>query len=170
MTHFITSTAIRIKIGLIGLIIIFLLCQCKTPESLEPNIRIHTIRLHPGEDVLPALKKFVFEKNIEAGFIMSAVGSLTQYHIRFANQPVGTMGAGHFEVVSLSGLLSINGNHVHISVSDSTGSTIGGHLLDGNLVYTTLEVVIGEDPDHIYDRETDSTFGYKELVVKPKHK
>jgi predicted DNA-binding protein with PD1-like motif len=135
---------------------------------LKPNIQIHTIRLHPGEDVLTELKKFVSEKNIEAGFILSAVGSLTQYHIRFANQPEGTKGTGHFEVVSLTGLLSVNGNHVHISVSDSTGRTIGGHLLDNNLVYTTLELVIGEDPGHIYHRETDSTFGYKELVVKPK--
>ena len=66
-----------------------------------------------------------------------------------------------------TGLLSVNGNHVHISVSDSTGRTIGGHLLDSNLVYTTLEVVIGEDPDHVYHRETDSTYGYKELMVKP---
>jgi predicted DNA-binding protein with PD1-like motif len=95
------------------------------------------------------------------------VGSLTQYNIRFANQPEGSKAEGHFEVVSLTGLLSTEGNHVHLSVSDSTGRTIGGHLLDSNLVYTTLEVVIGEDPEHIYHRETDSTYGYKELVVKP---
>jgi predicted DNA-binding protein with PD1-like motif len=135
---------------------------------MHPAFRVHTLRLHPGEDVMPALKKFIEAKQIDAGFILSAVGSLTQYHIRFANQPEGTKGTGHFEVVSLSGLLSIGGNHVHISVSDSTGRTIGGHLLDDNLVYTTLEVVIGEDPGHVYNRETDSTFGYKELVVKPK--
>jgi len=141
--------------------------NCKNPGSIVPTIRIHTIRLLPGQDVLPQLKKIVAEKNIQAGFIMSAVGSLTQYHIRFANQPEGTKGTGHFEVVSLTGLLSVNGNHVHISVSDSTGRTIGGHLLDSNLVYTTLEVVIGEDPDHVYHRETDSTYGYKELMVKP---
>lgn len=133
---------------------------------MEPSFRVHTIRLHPGQDVFPELKKFVSEKNIQAGFIMSAVGSLTQYHIRFANQPEGTMATGHFELVSLSGLLSIHGNHVHVSVSDSTGQTIGGHLLDSNIVYTTLEVVIGEDPAHIYHRELDSTFGFKELEVK----
>jgi uncharacterized protein len=129
---------------------------------MEPSFRIHTIRLLPGQDVLPQLKKIVAEKNIQAGFIMSA-----QYHIRFANQPEGTKDTGHFEVVSLTGLLSANGSHVHVSVSDSTGRTIGGHLLDSNFVYTTLEVVIGEDPNHVYLRETDSTYGYKELLVKP---
>ncbi len=143
-----------------------LFCQCKNTDSMKPSIAIHTIRLEPGQDILPELKKFVAEKNIQAGFIMSAVGSLTQYHIRFANQPQGAKAVGHFEVVSLTGLLSVHGNHIHLSVSDSTGKTIGGHLLDSNLVYTTLEVVIGEDPNHVYHRETDSTFGYKELVIK----
>ena len=133
---------------------------------MESSFRIHTIRLLPGQDVLPELKKFVSEKNIQAGFIMSVVGSLTQYHIRFANQPEGSKAIGHFEVVSLTGLLSIHGNHVHISVSDSMGRTMGGHLLDSNLVYTTLEVVIGEDKEHTYHRELDSTYGYKELQVK----
>jgi predicted DNA-binding protein with PD1-like motif len=137
---------------------------------MQSSFLVHTIRLHPGADVLPELKKYIAEKNIEAGFIMSAAGSLTQYNIRFANQPEGSLANGHFEVVSLTGLLSTKGNHIHLSVSDSTGRTMGGHLLGGNIVYTTLEVVIGEDPNHIYHRETDSTFGYKELVVIPKEK
>jgi predicted DNA-binding protein with PD1-like motif len=137
---------------------------------MQSSFLVHTIRLHPGADVLAELKKYIAEKNIEAGFIMSAAGSLTQYNIRFANQPEGSLANGHFEVVSLTGLLSTKGNHIHLSVSDSTGRTMGGHLLGGNIVYTTLEVVIGEDPNHIYHRETDSTFGYKELVVIPKEK
>ena len=135
---------------------------------MKPSFRVHTIRILPGEDVMPQLKKFIADNQIEAGFILSAVGSLTHYNIRFANQPEGTQAEGHFEVVSLTGLLGTAGNHVHLSVSDSTGRTIGGHLLDGNLVYTTLEVVIGEDLDHTYQRETDPTFGYKELVIKKK--
>ena len=151
---------------ILTLVFCLLFFQCQNPKAMNSSFRIHTLRLHPGDDVMPELKKFIAENQIEAGFIMSAVGSLTQYNLRFANQPDGSQGEGHFEVVSLTGLLSTEGNHVHLSVSDSTGRTIGGHLLDGNLVYTTLEVVIGEDPNHIYHRETDPTFGYKELVVK----
>ena len=152
----------------LGLLVCLSFVQCQNTTVMQSSFRVHTIRLHPGDDVMPSLKKFIEDNQIKAGFILSAVGSLTQYHIRFANQPEGSKAEGHFEVVSLTGLLSTEGNHVHISVSDISGHTIGGHLLDGNLVYTTLEVVIGEDPDHIYHRETDSTFGYKELVVKPK--
>ncbi|OOG74926.1 PPC domain-containing DNA-binding protein [Algoriphagus sp. A40] len=137
---------------------------------MKPSFRVHAFRMLPGDDVMPQLKKFITDNQIEAGFIMSAVGSLTKYTIRFTNQPEGTQAQGHFEVVSLTGLLGTEGNHVHLSVSDSTGRTIGGHLLDGNLVYTTLEVVIGEDLDHSYQRETDPTFGYKELVVKNRDK
>ncbi len=152
----------------LSLIFCLLFLQCQNPKTMNSSFRVHTLRLHPGEDVLTELKKFIKENKIEAGFIMSAVGSLTHYTIRFANQEEGSQGVGHFEVVSLTGLLSTEGNHVHVSVSDSTGRTIGGHLLEGNLVYTTLEIVIGEDLDHSYKRETDPTFGYKELVVKKK--
>lgn len=155
---------------ILTLVFCLLFFQCQNPKAMNSSFRIHTLRLHPGDDVMPELKKFIAENQIETGFIMSAVGSLTQYNLRFANQPDGSQGEGHFEVVSLTGLLSTEGNHVHLSVSDSTGRTIGGHLLDGNLVYTTLEVVIGEDLDHIYSREIDPTFGYKELVIKKKEK
>lgn len=156
----------RNSFGFLWLLFPLAFSSCNNPVSMDPSFRIHTIRLLPGQDVLPELKKFVSENNIQAGFIMSAVGSLTQYHIRFANQPDGVRDTGHFEVVSLTGLLSVQGNHIHISISDSTGRTIGGHLLDSNFVYTTLEVVIGEDPAHVYHRETDSTYGYKELQVR----
>jgi uncharacterized protein len=153
-----------------ALLFCFIFLQCQNPEPMNSSLRVHTIRLHPGDDVMPELKKFIADNQIEAGFIMSAVGSLTQYNLRFANQADGSQAVGHFEVVSLTGLLSTEGNHVHVSVSDSTGRTIGGHLLDGNLVYTTLEVVIGEDLGHIYAREIDPNFGYKELVVNKKEK
>lgn len=152
----------------LALLFCSLFLQCQNPASMNSSLRVHTLRLHPGDDVMPELKKFIADNQIEAGFIMSAVGSLTQYNLRFANQPVGSQSVGHFEIVSLTGLLSTEGNHIHLSVSDSTGRTIGGHLLDGNLVYTTLELVIGEDLGHIYSREIDPTFGYKELVVKKK--
>jgi Plants and Prokaryotes Conserved (PCC) domain len=52
-------------------------------------------------------------------------GQPCTYAIRFANQPGGSSGEGHFEIISLTDTLSINGNHLHISISDSTGKTIG---------------------------------------------
>lgn len=145
-----------------------LFIQCQNPTLMNPSFRVHTLRLHPGEDVLPSLENFIADHHIHTGFILSAAGNLTQNTIGFANEPDSNQAAGHFEVVSLTGLLSTEGNHIHLSVSDSTGRTLGGHLLDGNPAYTTLEEVIGKDLDHSYHREKDITFGYKELVIKKK--
>jgi hypothetical protein len=38
---------------------------------------------------------------------------------------------GHFEIVSLVGIVAVNGSHVHICLSDGEGRCIGGHLLPG---------------------------------------
>lgn len=71
------------------------------------------------------------------------------------------------EIVSLVGLLSKEGSHVHISLSDSTGTTIGGHLVEGCEIYTTAEIIIGIMPDYRFARELDPASGYQELKVYP---
>lgn len=149
-----------------GFVALSTACQYHKANAQKEMIAVETIRLKPGQKVKEALIDFVAQKQWKAGFILSAVGSLTQYSLRFANQDSGSMSTGHFEVVSLSGLVSIHGTHLHMSVSDSTGKTIGGHLLDDNLVYTTLEMVLGEVVGEVHLRTLDSTFGYKELDVQ----
>ncbi len=53
-------------------------------------------------------------------------------------------------------------------VIHSTGKTIGRHLGDGSLIYITAEIVLGFMSDYDFIRETDPTFGYKELIVFPR--
>lgn len=129
-------------------------------------MKIHALRLKPGQDLKKEIHAFVQERAIRAGWIATAVGSLTVYNLRFANRPDGSSQSGHFEIVSLTGTLSTAGSHLHLSVSDSSGKTIGGHLLDGNLVYTTVELIIGESPDHEFLREKDGTTMWPELQIK----
>lgn len=136
-------------------------------QPTPPN-KIHAFRLKPGQDLRQEIEAFVAKEKIVAGYMLTCVGSLTQTNIRFANQPNGSMANGHFEIVSLTGTVSINGSHIHISVSDSTGKTIGGHLLNNNIVYTTAEIVIGETKDFIFTREKDGSTPWEELQVKPK--
>lgn len=112
----------------------------------------------------------VQQERISAGAVLACVGSLTDIRLRLANQESSSIWKGHFEIVSLVGTLSVNGSHLHLSASDSTGRTIGGHLLDDCLIYTTAELVIGVMPELIYTREPDPTFGYKELVIRKKQK
>lgn len=128
--------------------------------------KTHVSRLRPGNDLKKEIESFVKDKGILAGWITCGVGSLVDYTIRFANQREGTKGKGHFEIVSLTGTVSANGCHIHISISDERGQTIGGHLLEGNHVYTTAEIVIQESGDLIFSREMDSTTGWKELQIK----
>lgn len=134
------------------------------------NCKAHAFRLRPGQDLKKEILEFVNEKQIKAGWISTCVGSLTNYNIRFANQPEGASDSGHFEIVSLTGTVSVNGSHLHVSISDSAGNTIGGHLLDSNIVYTTAEIVILSSEDFIFKREKDGSTPWEELQVEQKSK
>lgn len=74
--------------------------------------------------------------------------------------------SGRFEIVSLVGTLNSDA-HLHISLSDGEGQTVGGHVLGDLEVFTTAEVVIGEAVDLQFTREMDERTGFPELVVKP---
>ena len=58
----------------------------------------------------------------------------------------------NFEILSLTGTLSRKGIHVHISVADSAGNSLGGHLLDGNEVYYYVELVVAKIRTVTYTR------------------
>ena len=70
-----------------------------------------------------------------------------------------------FEIVSITGTLSEDGVHIHISVSDELGNTIGGHLKDGCIVNTTAEIVLNIFDNINFRREYDEKTGYGELVI-----
>jgi uncharacterized protein len=137
------------------------------PVAHHSALKTYALRLRPGDDLRQQLTAFVQQNHIAAGTMLTCVGSLTVATLRLANQEGPTVYKGHFEIVSLVGTLSTNGSHLHLAVSDSTGRTTGGHLLDGCRVYTTAEIVLGELPQLEFRRETDATFGYQELVVAP---
>ncbi|MES2732332.1 MAG: PPC domain-containing DNA-binding protein [Bacteroidota bacterium] len=130
----------------------------------------YVIRLKPGQDLKKEIMRWASTQKIKAGCVITCVGSLQEANMRFANQPEGTRLEGKYEIVSLVGTFSEEAAHLHLSISDSTGTTTGGHLMDGNLVYTTVELVLGHMPGLEFTREVDPTFGYKELVIKKRKK
>ena len=145
-----------------------MLAACQTKNNKNMNSQVLALRLKPGADIREELEQLAKEKNIEAGWVVTCAGSLTDYAIRFANQPEGDTGSGHFEIISLSGTISKNGSHLHIGISDSTGKSIGGHLLKGCKVYTTAEIVIGYSDQFIFTREKDGSTPWEELQIKEK--
>jgi uncharacterized protein len=48
-------------------------------------MKILPLRLKPSQDLRQSLKDFARTQNIEAGFILTAIGSLRQAAIRFAD-------------------------------------------------------------------------------------
>lgn len=134
----------------------------KNPSS---NIKGYAFRLQPHDDLKQCILQFASINALKAGAILSTVGSLEQYNIRFANQPAGTIGKGFFEIISLTGTFSESSCHLHICLSDEKGQTFAGHLLDENLIYTTAEIVAVSLDDLDFQRITDNTYNYMELVV-----
>lgn len=161
-----TARALTIKLFIFA----NLVCMIGSAQSASQQQTMHVLRLKPHADLKQSVFEFAKANKIKAGAIVTCVGSLEQFNLRFANQQNGTKATGHFEVLSLSGTFSDSSMHLHLSVADSAGKTFGGHLLDESLVFTTLELVLVELTDLEFTRETDSTYGYQELVVKKKPK
>ncbi len=132
-------------------------------------MKTYTFRLKPGADLFDSIENFVSEQHIQAGCVLSSVGSLTHATLRLANRSYYNEYEGHFEIVSMTGTVSTNGSHIHIAISDGDGVTIGGHLVSGCKIYTTAEIILAVLDDVIYKRELlENDSGYEELVVYPK--
>lgn len=129
-------------------------------------MKTYALRLHPGADLKVELDTFAQTHNLKAACVLACVGSLRRAVLRYANKENATSLNDKFEIVSLTGTFSKYGSHYHISIADGTGSTFGAHLLEGCLIYTTAEIVIGELPETSFLREVDNETGYEELFIQ----
>lgn len=128
----------------------------------------HAIRLTEGQDLKKEIIKYAEEHNIVAGAVVSGVGCVKKINVRTAKALKCIEREEDFEIVSLMGTISKDGVHIHISLSDEEGVTIGGHLKDGNIINTTCELVILELANYEFTREFDEATGYDELVIRSK--
>ena len=130
--------------------------------------RFIALRLLPGDDVIPTLRKYIQQQQLQSAFIAGCVGSLTDVTLRFAGQDHNHTLVGKFEIVSLIGTLDALGEHLHLAISDETGQMCGGHMMEGCTVRTTLELVLGELEQVTFNREFCPLSGYEELIVSPR--
>lgn len=128
---------------------------------------MYALRLKPGMDLKQEITQFVETNQLQSASISTCVGSLRELIIRPANQRKLLHLQGHYEIVSLTGTFADHGknNHIHISVSDSTGNTIGGHLVDGSIIYTTAEIVLLNSKNMNFTRVIDPETTFYELKV-----
>ncbi len=146
--------------------VLFFLCAFGTGFAQTSEGKYHAFRLRPGQDLKKEVTKYMEQRNLSACAVVTCVGSLTQANIRFANQPEGSIIEGPLEIVGLTGCGGVGGWHLHLTVSDKDGRTIGGHLMEGSIVRTTAEIVLVELRDLEFQRVHDPESGYSELQVR----
>ncbi len=125
----------------------------------------NAFRLKKGMDLKKEIEDYVIKNKI-SGVVLCCVGSLSKLTIRLADGKSIFEKDGEFEIVSFTGTLSEDGVHIHISVADEFGNTIGGHLKNGCIINTTAEICLFILTDIKFKREFDEETGYDELVVK----
>lgn len=136
-----------------------------TPDIPQSSVRFYALRLLPGDELLAALRAFIQHHGLQAAWIAGCTGSLTDVALRFAARDETTLLSGTFEVISLGGTLELTGEHLHLSVADENGAMLGGHVMPGCTVRTTLELVIGELTALAFSRQPCPLSGYDELVI-----
>lgn len=129
-------------------------------------MKTYAVRLRRGADLLQSIEEFCIKNAIKAGVVLSGVGCVTKGRVRDASGITIVDIDEPMEIVSLMGTVSETRCHLHISFSKEDLSVVGGDLVEGCIINTTCELVIGELEDSVYDVEFDVETGYDELVVK----
>jgi predicted DNA-binding protein with PD1-like motif len=133
-------------------------------------MNIYATRLTQGQDLKKSIEDFVKNQGLSSATIVSAVGSLERLVVRMAGATASTQDIrtldGPFEIVSLVGNLGQERTHLHISVSDKSGAVKGGHLKEGSIVHTTVELVLVSEPSLTFAEKTDNNTGFGELEIQ----
>jgi uncharacterized protein len=123
------------------------------------------LRLLPGADLRTALEAELAAHSQRAAVVISGIGSLSAARVRLAGASEPDDLHGDLEILTLAGTVGGNGSHLHISIADSGGRVIGGHVAHGCIVRTTAEVVLLLLPGWSFNRELDPATGFAELVI-----
>ena len=123
-------------------------------------------RLHRGDDLLRTICDLAKEHNISAGVVLSAVGCISKGVVRDASGVTLRQINEPCEIVSLNGTVSTVRCHLHIALSRENLSTVGGHLVEGCIINTTCELVIGILDGWEIGTEYDVETGYDELIFQ----
>ena len=105
-------------------------------------------RIEKGEEIVTAFKEFCKLHNIKSGFI-NGLGAVEDVQIAYYNVEEKKYHhkklKGDFEIVSLSGTISVFNEephiHLHIALGDEDFRITGGHL-DHGIVSLTCEFII----------------------------
>ena len=131
-------------------------------------MREFAIRLTKGTDLKEAIASLCLENGINTAIVLSAVGCVDKAKIRLAKAINYLEVEEDFEIVSLNGTVSNGIPHLHISLADEIGNVVGGHLCNGTIVNTTVELVLGVLEEYESRRIYDESTGYDEITFRKK--
>jgi len=137
--------------------------------------RVIVGRILPETDLIDGILEICDRHGIKSGSIDVVLGSLRRftfvYPVKDESQKLGVKYCdpvvieGPIELLSANGIVGLNQNgvkaiHLHAVVSDEMANLHGGHVVKGNPVLVTVEVVIRELPDVNIVREMDEETGF----------
>ncbi|WP_093109709.1 PPC domain-containing DNA-binding protein [Variovorax sp. CF079] len=123
------------------------------------------VRLLPGCDLRLALESLGRDQFQDGAFVLCGIGSLIDPKLRLAGESEESRYEGPFEILTLSGTVTRQGAHLHMSIASSEGHVRGGHVVYGNVIRTTAELLLVQAPEWELLRERDAATGFLELVA-----
>lgn len=123
------------------------------------------VRLPPGCDLRHALESLARDQFPDGAFVLCGIGSLIDPRLRLAGESEEARYEGPFEILTLSGTVTPQGAHLHMSIASSAGDVRGGHVVYGNVIRTTAEVLLAQAPGWELRRGPDAATGFLELVA-----
>ena len=123
-------------------------------------------RLCRGDDLLLSLQRIAREEQLELAVVLSGVGCVSRGRVRDASGVTVREICEPCEIVSATGTVSAARCHVHVSFAKEDLSTVGGHLMEGCIINTTCELVLGVVEGWRCGVEQDEETGYDEIVFE----
>ncbi|MCS7233060.1 MAG: DNA-binding protein [Synergistetes bacterium] len=145
--------------------------------------RVVVGRVFPGTDLIEGILRICEDHGISSGSIDLVLGSLRKftfvYPIRDDQNKMGVKYCdpveidGPIELLCGNGIVGVASSggkalHLHAVVADRNGRVYGGHVLQGNPVLVTVEVVIRELSDVNVIRGLDEETGFTLFSFSPK--
>jgi len=146
--------------------------------------RVLVARVKPGSDLMKSISAVAEENGIKAGVIISGVGLLKRAHLRNCKvlpetYPITDANRSFLTFEKPLEILALSGNvseaegkpwvHAHVTLSyiddNMDVRVVGGHLLDGCIVFGFAEVFIMELEDIDMRREFDNETKTLQLFV-----
>jgi len=128
---------------------------------------LRPVRLSPGADLRQSVEAIAADLQGQGGFVVCGIGSLVNACLRMADETEARLVQGPLEILSFCGSIAPNGVHLHMSVANSAGEVMGGHVCPGCEVRTTAELLVAEVAGYKLSREFDAATGFRELLVRP---